>query len=56
MRVEGESGEVMSVIKERINSLGAPFELRWRRQSRKPWEWKLVGASNSDLKIEMEGY
>ena len=51
VKVEGEDSEAMALIKERINSLGTPFELRWRRESGKPWDWKLVAASNPDLKI-----
>lgn len=51
VKVDGEGGEVMVLIKERINSLGTPFELRWRRESGKPWDWKLIAASNPDLKI-----
>lgn len=49
IRIEGESNEMMIEIKERINSLTAPFELHWRRQSGKPWDWKLVRASNREL-------
>ena len=51
VKVDGEESEVMALIKERINSLGAPFELRWRQESDKPWDWKLISASNPDLKI-----
>ena len=51
VKVDGEESEVMALIKERINSLGAPFELRWRRASGKPWDWKLISARNPDLKI-----
>ena len=49
--IEGEAGEAMALVKERINSLGAPFELQWRRHSGKPWDWKLVRASNPELQL-----
>ena len=49
--IEGDTGEAMALIKERINSLGAPFELQWRRDSAKPWDWKLVGVSNPELQL-----
>jgi hypothetical protein len=49
--INGDGGEVMTLIKERINSLSAPFELEWRRMSAKPWDWKLVRVSNSSLEI-----
>jgi hypothetical protein len=48
--IEGD-GEIISMIKQRINSLSAPFELKWRRQSTKPWDWKLVRVSNSELQL-----
>lgn len=52
VKVDGEDSEVMTLIKGRVNSLGAPFELRWRRESAKPWDWKLIAAGNSDLQID----
>jgi hypothetical protein len=51
VRIDGDSNEVMIEIKQRINSLAAPFELQWRRQSAKPWDWKLVRVSNRELKL-----
>jgi hypothetical protein len=51
IKVDGEEGEAMGLIKERINSLGTPFQLRWRRESGKPWDWKLIAAGNPELKI-----
>jgi hypothetical protein len=52
--IEGDNGEVMSMIKERVNSLSAPFQLEWRRMSGKPWDWKLVRVSNAELVIPSE--
>ena len=49
--IDGESGEAMSLLKERVNSLAAPFGLEWRHLSGKPWDWKLVGVSNPSLEI-----
>ncbi len=51
IKVDGEEGEAMALIKERINSLGTPFALRWRRDSGKPWNWRLTAISNPDLQI-----
>jgi hypothetical protein len=48
--IEGE-GEIVSLIKERVNPLSAPFELQWRHQSSKPWDWKLVRVSNAELQL-----
>jgi hypothetical protein len=49
--IDGDNGEVMATIKERVNSLAAPFQLEWRRMSAKPWDWKLVRVSNAELRI-----
>ena len=49
--IGGDSGEVMALIKERVNSLPAPFELEWRRVSGRPWDWKLLRVSNPSLEI-----
>ena len=48
--IQGD-GEIVSLIKERINPLSAPFEMQWRRQSAKPWDWKLVRVSNAELQL-----
>ena len=51
IEIEGDESEVMAEIKQRINSLTTPFKLQWRRQSAKPWDWKLVHVSNRELQI-----
>jgi hypothetical protein len=47
----GEAGELTAAIQERVNSLRTPFELEWRRNSAKPWDWKLVRVGNPSLEI-----
>jgi hypothetical protein len=47
---------VMELLDERVNSLPAPFELEWHRLSGKPWDWKLVRASNSAFEIPADVY
>jgi len=49
--LDGDANEVTAVIKERVNLIESPFELLWRRRSRKPWDWGLVRISNADLKL-----
>jgi hypothetical protein len=49
--VDGDPNEVTALIKERVNSIEAPFDLLWRQQSRKPWDWKLVRVSNPALEL-----
>jgi len=51
LTIDGDNGEPMTFIKERVNSLQTRFELEWRRVSSKPWDWKLVGVSNPGLEI-----
>jgi hypothetical protein len=51
IEIEGDDSEVLAEIKQRINPLTTPFELQWRRQSGKPWDWKLVRVSNRELQI-----
>lgn len=46
LHLEGAGGEFAPKIIGRINSLTTPFELRWRRESWRPWDWKLVQVSN----------
>jgi hypothetical protein len=54
--IDGAESEIMESLKERVNSLAAPFELEWRRLSAKPWDWKLVHVSNSALEIPADVY
>lgn len=44
-------GEAASEIDRRVNSLTTPFVLHWRRESWKPWDWKLVKVANETLEI-----
>ena len=48
--------DVMELLDGRVNSLPAPFELEWHRLSGKPWDWKLVRASNSAFEIPADIY
>jgi len=54
--IDGDEGEAMDLLKERVNSLATPFEIEWRRLSAKPWDWKLVRVSNSALEIPADVY
>ncbi|HEY2124994.1 MAG TPA: hypothetical protein VGG94_05975 [Chthoniobacterales bacterium] len=54
--IEGDNGELATIVKERVNALATPFTLEWRRQSNKPWDWKLVRVSNPNLEIPATGF
>ena len=49
--IEGDSGEITTELKSRVNSLATPFELEWRRLTVMPWDWKLARVSNPSLEI-----
>jgi len=46
-----DPNEVATLIQERVNALAEPFELHWKRTSRKPWDWKLVRVENPALEL-----
>jgi hypothetical protein len=48
------TGDYAELIKARVNSLEAPFELEWRRGATWPWDWKLISVRNPAL--EISGY
>ena len=49
--VEGDEGEVNTMIEQHVNAVAEPFVLQWRRRSWKPWDWKLVRVSNSEFQL-----
>ena len=50
IQIEGDDrDELMNELKTRVNTVKAPFELEWRHESSKPWDWKLVAVRNSEL-------
>jgi hypothetical protein len=51
VRLRADPNEVTDIVASRVNALEQPFELRWRRGSWKPWDWKLVRVSNPALEI-----
>lgn len=54
--VEADPNEISALIKERVNSLAEPFELKWRQNSKKPWDWKLVRVANPALELPSGGF
>lgn len=51
VRISGGGSEFAPEIVARVNGLTDPFALHWRRESRYPWDWKLVRVSNPSLEI-----
>ena len=48
--IKSSGGEFADYIKDRVNSLEAPFEFEWKR-GEWPWNWTLVSVRNSELEI-----
>ena len=51
IRIDAEPNELAAMVKERVNALAEPFELEWRRNSGKPWDWKLVRVAHPSLQL-----
>ena len=49
--VQGGEGEVNAIIENHVNPVVEPFKLQWRRESWKPWDWTLVGVTNSEFQL-----
>ena len=47
--VDGGEHDVDALIEQHVNAVAEPFKLQWRRQSWKPWDWKLVSVTNSEF-------
>jgi hypothetical protein len=54
IKIDAEPNELTAAVKEHVNALSTPFELEWRRLSKKPWDWKLARVSNPDLQLPAE--
>lgn len=46
LRLEGTGTPVAQYAMQAVNSAQAPFEFSWKRQSWKPWDWRLVSAGH----------
>ncbi|CAN5732926.1 hypothetical protein BH20VER1_BH20VER1_12630 [soil metagenome] len=55
LTVEGADNEVVLLIKQHVNVVADPWELHWRKQSWKPWDWKLVRVRNPGFKLPQGG-
>ena len=51
IQLAGAGGEFAPEIIERVNSLTKSFQLDWRQESWRPWDWKLVRVSNPALEL-----
>ena len=51
IQLAGTGGEFVPEIIGRVNRLTKPFDLHWRHESWRPWDWKLVRVSNPALEL-----
>jgi len=56
--ISGTGRGPAKIILSRAAGLKEPFEIGWRRESWKPWDWKVVSMSQPELnlKIRSRGY
>ncbi len=47
LRISGNGMPFAEAVQEALNHSRDPFEFTWRRQSWKPWDWRLVYAGHS---------
>ena len=51
IQIAGRGPEITPDMIARVNRLPAPFELRWRKESWRPWDWRLAQVRNPDLQL-----
>jgi hypothetical protein len=54
IRIAGSGVEFVEEIKARANQVADPFVLHWRRETWRPWDWKLVSVTNPGFAIPAE--
>ena len=52
LKIEGRATAVGDMVMQRANSLEHDFRFAWRQKSWKPWDWKLVSASQEEIEID----
>ncbi len=48
IRVEGQGSPVAAAVVQTAQSTQTPTEFRWRRDTWKPWDWRLVSVDNPE--------
>jgi len=53
LRVEGKGTAIAeAIIEHSATTLRSPFTFTWRKQSWKPWDWKLVSTKQPELNFD----
>jgi hypothetical protein len=54
IRIVGSGGPLAQAIMEQSTQLTEPFHFQWKKQSWKPWDWKLVSVDQPQVEIPDE--
>ena len=54
--IDGTGTEMATMVKDRVNSLHAPFVFQWKHGSWKPWDWTLTRIDNTDLDLKRSDF
>lgn len=54
LKVLGSGAAISEYVKEHVNRLKQPFVFHWKRESWKPWDWKLTEIDQPELRIPQE--
>ncbi len=49
--IQGRGSALADYIMNRVNSLSQPFVLTFRKESWKPWDWKLISIDQPELVV-----
>jgi hypothetical protein len=51
IHIVGSGGPIAQLVMEESKHLSEPYSFKWRRQSWKPWDWKLIEVSQPQLRM-----
>lgn len=56
LKMAGTGTPIAEMAKNEVNALRAPFVFEWKRQSWKPWDWKLTRVDHPQLRLHGEPF
>lgn len=51
IKIVGSGGPLAQFVMDRVDGLKQPFSFAWRRQTWKPWDWRLVQIDQPEIEI-----
>lgn len=52
LKLQGNGTGVAQIVMGRVNALDEKFLFSWRKESWKPWDWRLYSATQSEISTE----